>query len=58
MIFHGIRINRVSLRNIKCVTSGLIELNASESLRLDRSSILGIYGQNGSGKTVVIEALQ
>jgi energy-coupling factor transporter ATP-binding protein EcfA2 len=39
------------------VTSGRIDLNASESLRLDRSNILGIYGQNGSGKTVVIEAL-
>jgi len=52
-----IRINRISLSNIKCVSSGSIDLNTAESLRIEKASILGIYGQNGSGKTVVIEAL-
>jgi len=52
-----VRINRITLNNIKCVSSGSISFNATQSLRDDKASIMGIYGQNGSGKTVVIEAL-
>jgi len=39
------------------VTSGSIDFNAVDYLRQEKANILGIYGQNGSGKTVVIEAL-
>jgi len=42
---------------MKCVKSGRIELNATDAILNYKSSILGIYGQNGSGKTVVFEAL-
>jgi len=42
---------------MKCVKSGSIEFNADDAIQNYKSSILGIYGQNGSGKTVVIEAL-
>jgi len=52
-----VRINRLSLENMKCVKSGSIEFNATDAVMDYKSSILGIYGQNGSGKTVVIEAL-
>jgi energy-coupling factor transporter ATP-binding protein EcfA2 len=52
-----VRVNRISINNIKSVTSGSIDFNAAPALRQERASVLGIYGQNGSGKTVVIEAL-
>ena len=52
-----VRINRIKLNNIKCVSSGSVDFNAAQALRDDKASIMGIYGQNGSGKTVIIEAL-
>jgi len=57
MEFPNVRINSISLKNIKSVASGNIEFNVAEQLRIGKSSIMGIYGQNGSGKTVVIESL-
>jgi len=53
----NVRINRLSLVNLKCVMSGSINFSATETLRQEKSCVFGIYGQNGSGKTVVIEAL-
>ena len=52
-----VRIKRLSLNNIKSVTFGNIEFKAVNALHKERADILGIYGQNGSGKTVVIEVL-
>ena len=52
-----IRINSLTVNNIKCVKHGRIEFNASNDLRDEKASIMGIYGQNGSGKTVAVEAL-
>ena len=52
-----VRINKISLQNFKSVANGNIDLNAVDALRKDRASVMGIYGQNGSGKTVVVEAL-
>ena len=52
-----IRIDRLSVNDIKCVASGHIDFNAIDALRQEKASIMGIYGQNGSGKTVVIESL-
>ena len=47
-----IRVKSIELSNVKNVESGRIEFGGS-----DRSSrITGIYGQNGSGKTAVIDA--
>ena len=54
---YNLRINRISIKNVKCVSEGSIDFNIAEDLRVEKASILGIYGQNGSGKTVVIEVL-
>lgn len=47
-----IRLVAMEIDNIKNVTHGRIELAKSR-----KGSILGIYGQNGSGKTVVVDCL-
>ena len=54
---HKVRINRITVNCIKCVKSGDIFFNATEALQNEKSSIMGIYGQNGSGKTVVVETI-
>lgn len=51
-----IRIASLIIRNIKNVAYGEVELNAIEEDTYG-SSIVGIYGQNGSGKTSLIYAL-
>lgn len=54
-----VRLSSLTLENIKNVKKGTIFMpNANEkSLSVDGSEILGIYGQNGSGKTAVVDAL-
>jgi len=56
---NNVRLVSVELSNYKNVTKGKLEMPcaASRDFSCDRSEILGIYGQNGSGKTAVIEAL-
>ena len=50
------RIVNISIENFKNVKRGTIDL---ENRRKDyRASIVGVYGQNGSGKTALIDALQ
>ena len=49
-----IRFQAIELRNFKNVSHGKIDFKDSAN----SSSVLGIYGQNGSGKTSVVEALQ
>jgi AAA15 family ATPase/GTPase len=54
-----VRIKRIELTNFKGVQHGVIELNcAKEFVPYDtKSDILGLYGQNGSGKSSVVQAL-
>ena len=54
-----IRIQKIVLENFKGVTYGEIVLNGGKSTSSDDDGpdILGIYGQNGSGKTAIIDAL-
>ena len=54
-----IRIQKIELNNFKCVSHGEIEIKRSRKSNSQgvSSDILGIYGQNGSGKSAVIEAL-
>ena len=60
---YTVRIERVALRNFKNIQNGAVFY--SEYKRLERkdaddanySNILGIYGQNASGKTSIIDAL-
>lgn len=50
-----IRISEIEIRNFKNVKYGLLTLDNPR--KAYKSSILGLYGQNGSGKTALIDAL-
>lgn len=51
-----VRIVNITIENFKNVKNGTLDL---ENRRKDyRASIVGLYGQNGSGKTAMIDALQ
>ena len=54
-----LRLQQVQLNNFKNVRQGEIDFNSykSENFFSETSDVLGIYGQNGSGKTAFIEAL-
>lgn len=49
------RLSGITLRNFKNVRTGTVI--PDNAVNTERSSMLGIYGQNGSGKTALIEAL-
>lgn len=54
-----IRLERIELKDFKNVLQGMIE-NTEYRNKLfytQKADVLGIYGQNGSGKTSVVEAL-
>ena len=53
---YEVRIAEITIKNFKNVMYGSISL-ANEKKDY-RSSILGLYGQNGSGKTALIDALE
>ncbi|MDU6207470.1 AAA family ATPase [Veillonella sp.] len=50
-----IRLEDISIKNIKNVEYGHIKFNVDKKRSL--ASLLGLYGQNGSGKTVLINAI-
>lgn len=50
-----VRIERIEIENFKNVKNGQISLKNNR--KNFKSSILGIYGQNGSGKTALIDAI-
>lgn len=50
-----IRISSITIDNFKSVVHGVLQLENTRAK--SDASILGIYGQNGSGKTAVINAL-
>ena len=57
-----LRLIKVKLQNFKNIANGEVSFAESQALlkgefELSNSAVLGIYGQNGSGKTGVIEAL-
>ncbi|MDO4338341.1 MAG: AAA family ATPase [Eubacteriales bacterium] len=51
-----VRLSEISIQNFKNVEKG--ELNFYNRRKNYRASVLGLYGQNGSGKTALIDALQ
>ena len=58
-----VRIESIKIHNFKGITNGEVSFNENTSLQNKRfdvtySSLLGIYGQNGSGKTAIIEAIR
>lgn len=53
---NSVRITGITIHNFKNVIDGSLSF---ENTRKDyRASILGLYGQNGSGKTALIDALE
>ena len=58
-ILPTVRIQKIELENFKCVSHGEVVFNCCRRFvpQDTESDILGIYGQNGSGKTSVIEAI-
>lgn len=55
-----IRIQRASIKNFRNVESGEIRFpcNYGPDIFAPKADVLGIYGQNGSGKTTFIDALE
>lgn len=51
----NVRLTSVVLDNFMNVVHGVLVLNAAENMA--SPSILGIFGQNGSGKTALIRSL-
>lgn len=51
-----ITLNKINLKNLKNVYNGSITFN-KESKRETLKHVTGIYGQNGSGKTSIIDSL-
>lgn len=54
-----VRLAALQLKNIKNVKNGKIIMpnTTNKVLSADNAEILGIYGQNGSGKTAIVDAL-
>lgn len=50
-----VRITRVEINNFKNVEHGILDLHNNR--REYESNVLGLYGQNGSGKTALIDSL-
>lgn len=50
-----IRIKKIAIENLKNVSKGEVVLDYNNRRK---SNILGIYGQNGSGKTALIDAIK
>lgn len=51
-----VRIESIEIKNFKNVGYGYLGFECSK--KGDKASILGLYGQNGSGKTALIDALE
>lgn len=51
-----VRLSKISMQDFKNVKNG--ELDFHNRRKNYQASILGLYGQNGSGKTALIDALQ
>ena len=54
-----VRLSSLTVENIKNVKQGTIfmPLAKERKLKLGGAEILGIYGQNGSGKTAIVDTL-
>lgn len=56
MKIENVRITNINISNFKNVISGSLDLDKSKKSR--KACILGIYGQNGSGKTALIDIIE
>ena len=55
-----IRIQKIELTGFKNIQEGIIDLSGYRQKKYysGKSDIIGIYGQNGSGKTTIVEAFK
>ena len=55
-----VRLQSIEIKNIKNVNKGKVDMPKAlnKELNYNSAEVLGIYGQNGSGKTAIIDALQ
>lgn len=53
-----VRILEVNLKNYKNISNGTVKMASIENIEDGIGDILGIYGQNGSGKTSIISAIR
>lgn len=53
-----VRILEITLKNYKNVANGRVEMGSISNIEEGKGDILGIYGQNGSGKTSIISAVR
>ena len=54
-----VRIQKIELQNFKNVENGIIEFKSNPKNENEyelKAEIIGIYGQNGSGKTALVNA--
>lgn len=51
-----VRILDVEIYNFKNVAHGKISFPSAKKLDTNKADVLGVYGQNGSGKTAIVEA--
>lgn len=51
-----VRIENITIENFKNVTKGTLDFENKR--KAYKTSVLGLYGQNGSGKTALIDAIQ
>ena len=56
MVNTTVRIESIEIKNFKNVGYGHLDFESEK--KSGRASILGLYGQNGSGKTALIDALE
>lgn len=54
-----VRLTSLTLKNIKNIKNGTIIMPRADEKKFEgcKAEILGIYGQNGSGKTAIVDAL-
>jgi len=56
MVRRVVRLESITIKNLKNVSEGTIGFENKR--KKYKSSVLGLYGQNGSGKTALIDAIQ
>ena len=53
-----VRILEITLKNYKNISYGRVKMSDSFDIENKDGNVLGIYGQNGSGKTAIISAIK
>jgi AAA15 family ATPase/GTPase len=53
-----VRILEINIKNYKNISNGTVETSEISNIESGNGDVLGIYGQNGSGKTSIISAVR